>query len=178
MAANGKRGVKIPDVKPVNRGAFQRNIFQSLNFFPACPIFPSNNCNFWRAPMSYTIDRLITDADFETVDARTRKALMDNGFGVLTEIDVKATMKKKINEDMADYRILGACNPGLAFQAIGHEARIGAMLPCNVILRTVDGGVEVSAIDPQASMLAVKSEGLQEVAAKVRDMLKVVVDAI
>ncbi len=128
--------------------------------------------------MSYTIDRLISDADFETVDARTRKALMDGGFGVLTEIDVKATMKKKIDKDMDDYRILGACNPNMAWQAIGMEAKVGAMLPCNVILRTVDGGVEVSAVDPIASMSGIKNAELSAVAGQVKQMLADVVAAI
>ncbi len=128
--------------------------------------------------MSYTLDRIITGASFEDVDARTRKALMDKGFGVLTEIDVKATMKKKIDKDMDDYRILGACNPNLAYQAIGHEPRLGAMLPCNVILRSVEGGVEVSAIDPVASMMAIDNADLHNVAGQVRDMLQEVVDAI
>lgn len=128
--------------------------------------------------MSYTIDRIITDADFESVDARTRKALMDGGFGVLTEIDVKATMKKKIDKDMDDYRILGACNPGMAWQAIGMEAKVGAMLPCNVILRGVDGGVEVSAVDPLASMAGIDNAELKAVAGQVRGMLEEVVAAI
>lgn len=128
--------------------------------------------------MSYTIDRLIADADFEAVDARTRKALMDGGFGVLTEIDVKATMKKKIDKDMDDYRILGACNPNMAWQAIGMEAKVGAMLPCNVILRTVEGGVEVSAVDPIASMSGINNAELSRVAAQVKQMLVDVVAAI
>ncbi len=121
--------------------------------------------------MNYTIDRLIPDADFGDVDARVRKALSAHGFGVLTEIDVKATMKKKIDADMDDYLILGACNPNMAHQAIGLEPRVGAMLPCNVILRAVDGGVEVSAIDPQASMQAIDNDELKSVAGQVRDML-------
>ncbi|MDU8927479.1 DUF302 domain-containing protein [Alisedimentitalea sp. MJ-SS2] len=128
--------------------------------------------------MSYTLDRLISDASFDEVDTRTRKALMDKGFGVLTEIDVKATMKTKIDKDMDDYRILGACNPNMAWQAIGLEARLGAMLPCNVILRSVDGGVEVSAIDPVASMAAIENDELHAVAGQVRDMLQEAVDAI
>lgn len=128
--------------------------------------------------MSYTIDRLISEADFETVDARTRKALMDGGFGVLTEIDVKATMKKKIDKDMDDYRILGACNPNMAWQAIGMEAKVGAMLPCNVILRTVAGGVEVSAVDPIASMAGIKNAELSAVAGQVKQMLADVISAI
>jgi uncharacterized protein (DUF302 family) len=128
--------------------------------------------------MSYTIDRIISDADFETVDARTRKALADGGFGVLTEIDVKATMKKKIDKDMDDYRILGACNPNMAWQAIGMEAKVGAMLPCNVILRAVDGGIEVSAVDPVASMSGINNADLSGVAGRVKQMLSDVVAAI
>ena len=128
--------------------------------------------------MSYTIDRIISDADFDEVDARTRKALADKGFGILTEIDVKATMKKKIDVDMDSYRILGACNPNMAYQAIGMEPRVGAMLPCNVILRRVDGGVEVSAIDPVASMQAINNDDLHAVAGQVRDMLATAIHAI
>ncbi len=128
--------------------------------------------------MSYTLDRIIENADFEDVDARTRAALSNHGFGVLTEIDVKATMKKKIDVDMDPYRILGACNPNMAHQAIGMEPKIGAMLPCNVILRAVDGGVEVSAIDPLESMAAIDNDELKSVAGQVRDMLSQVVAEI
>ena len=128
--------------------------------------------------MSYTINRTIEGASFEDVTARTREALASQGFGVLTEIDVKATMKKKLGVDMEDYLILGACNPDLAHKAIGMEPRIGAMLPCNVILRAVTGGVEVSAIDPAASMAAVDNDDLKSVAGQVGTMLSDVVDAI
>ena len=128
--------------------------------------------------MSYTINRTITDASFDEVDARTRAALADKGFGVLTEIDVKATMKKKLDVEMTPYRILGACNPTMAHQAIGMEPRVGAMLPCNVILRAVEGGVEVSAIDPVASMQAIDNAELKAVAGQVREMLKAVVAAV
>ena len=128
--------------------------------------------------MTYTIDRLITGASFDAVDARTRAALAANGFGVLTEIDVAATMKKKIDVDMPAYLILGACNPQMAWQAIGMEPHVGAMLPCNVILRAVDGGVEVSAIDPVASMQAIDNEPLHAVAGQVREMLAKAVAAI
>ena len=128
--------------------------------------------------MAYTIDRVIQDADFEEVDARTREALKNGGFGVLTEIDVKSTMKAKLGHDMDDYRILGACNPTMAWGAIGIEPRVGAMLPCNVILRAVEGGVEVSAIDPVASMMAIDNDALKEVAGKVRGMLAEVLEAI
>ena len=128
--------------------------------------------------MTYTIDRLIAGATFDEVEARTRAALAAGGFGVLTEIDVAATMKKKIDVDMAAYRILGACNPRMAWQAIGMEPRVGAMLPCNVILRAVEGGVEVSAIDPVASMQAIDNAHLHAVAGQVRDLLARAVAAI
>ena len=128
--------------------------------------------------MSYTIDRLFDGADFDAIETRTREALVANGFGVLTEIDVAATMKKKIDADMPGYKILGACNPKLAFQAIGHEPKVGAMLPCNVILRAVEGGVEVSAVDPQASMAGIDNEELKAVAGQVKEMLATVVAAI
>ena len=127
----------------------------------------------------YTIDRRFTDADFADVVARTRAALATQGFGVLTEIDVKATMKKKIDVDMDDYLILGACNPKMAHQAIGMEPRVGAMLPCNVIVRTVGPRtIEVSAIDPVASMAAIDNAPLKSVAGSVREMLQAVVAAV
>lgn len=128
--------------------------------------------------MDYTINRLIAGASLDVVDARTRKALADSGFGILTEIDVAATMKKKLDVAMAPYLILGACNPKMAYQAIGLEPRVGAMLPCNVILRAVDGGVEVSAIDPVASMAAIDNPALLAMAGQVRDLLAVAVAAI
>ena len=128
--------------------------------------------------MSYTINRMFKDATFDDIDARTRAALTDNGFGVLTEIDVKATMKKKLDVEMSAYRILGACNPKMAHQAIGIEPRVGAMLPCNVILREVDGGVEISAVDPVASMQAIDNAELTAVAGEVRDLLTKAVEAI
>ena len=127
--------------------------------------------------MTYTINRVVTGADIDTVDQRVRAALGDAGFGVLTEIDVKATMKKKIDVDMEPYRILGACNPNMAHEAIGMEPRVGAMLPCNVILRQIEDGIEISAIDPVASMQAIENPELLLVAAKVRDMLEGVVKA-
>lgn len=127
--------------------------------------------------MAYTINRLISDAGIDDVDARVRTALADHGFGVLTEIDVKATMKKKLDVEMPAYRILGACNPKMAYEAIGIEPRVGAMLPCNVILREVEGGVEVSAIDPVASMQEIENAELTTVASQVRDLLAKVVEA-
>ena len=128
--------------------------------------------------MSYTINRMFNDATFDDIDTRTRRALADQGFGVLTEIDVKATMKKKLDVEMPAYRILGACNPKMAHQAIGIEPRVGAMLPCNVILREVEGDVEVSAIDPVTSMQAIENAELTAVASQVRDLLAKAVEAI
>ena len=127
--------------------------------------------------MAYTHNRLMAETGMDEADARVRAALADAGFGVLTEIDVQATMKKKIDADMDGYVILGACNPNMAWEAIGLEPRIGAMLPCNVILRSVDGGTEVSAVDPVASMSAVDNSELHAVAGQVRDMLVRAVDA-
>ncbi|UWR09568.1 DUF302 domain-containing protein [Ruegeria sp. B32] len=128
--------------------------------------------------MGYTLTRVIENSDVDSLDPRVREALSDKGFGVLTEIDVSATMKKKIGADMEPYRILGACNPHMAYQAIRIEPRVGAMLPCNVILRQIGPDVEVSAIDPVASMQAIDNAELKVVAGQVRDMLREVIEAI
>lgn len=126
----------------------------------------------------YTFDKQLTGMSFEAAVARTKQALGDNGFGVLTEIDVQKTMKAKLDADMPGYMILGACNPKMAFEALKLEPRVGAMLPCNVIVRELDGGVEVSAIDPVASMQAIDNSQLHAVAGKVEAMLSQVVKAI
>lgn len=129
--------------------------------------------------MSYTIDRELKGETFQSVVDRTRAALSREGFGVLTEIDVKATLKKKIDADMEDYLILGACNPRMAHEAIGIEPRVGAMLPCNVIVRRVaPDAVMVSAIDPVASMTAIDNDALHAVAGQVKAMLETVVATI
>ncbi len=128
--------------------------------------------------MSYTINRLIPGADIGAVDARTRAALAEQGFGVLTEMDVRATMKAKLDRDMPGYRILGACNPKLAWQALGVEPRVGAMLPCNVILRETGAGIEICAVDPVASMQAVANPALQAIASEVRTLLARAVAAV
>jgi uncharacterized protein (DUF302 family) len=128
--------------------------------------------------MTYTINRTFEGVSFKDIDTRTRAALADNGFGVLTEIDVQATMKKKLGIEMRPYLILGACNPKMAYEAIGMEPRVGAMLPCNVILREVGGGIEVSAVNPMASMQAIDNPHLHAVAAQVRNLLAEAVAAI
>jgi len=126
--------------------------------------------------MAYTIDRIFKETDFDGVVKRTTSALGDQGFGVLTQIDVKATMKKKIDKDMNDYLILGACNPNLAWGAIGIEPKVGSMLPCNVIVRSLDSGnIEVSAVDPQASMSGIDNEELKNIAGEVKGLLETVV---
>ncbi|MCT9000617.1 DUF302 domain-containing protein [Chelativorans intermedius] len=128
--------------------------------------------------MSYTVNRKIDGVTFEEAVERTRAALAEQGFGVLTEIDAKATMKKKLNVEMEPYLILGACNPTMAHKAIGMEPRVGAMLPCNVILRQVERGVEVSAVDPVASMMAIDNQELKRVAGQVRDLLANAIERI
>ena len=128
--------------------------------------------------MTYTIDRAFPGETLPDIESRTRKALADAGFGVLTEIDVRATMKKKLDRDMPGYLILGACNPTMAWAAIGLEPKVGAMLPCDVILRETADGIEVSAVDPQASMAGIPNQELLSVAAQVREMLTKVVAAI
>ncbi|MCB1411534.1 MAG: DUF302 domain-containing protein [Xanthobacteraceae bacterium] len=119
------------------------------------------------------------DCSFDEAVRRTTDALKEAGFGVLTEIDVKATLRKKLDVDFRNYRILGACNPAMARQALEIEDKIGTMLPCNVVVQDAGGGrIEVAAIDPVASMAAVPNPTLQQVAGQVRDMLKKVVEGL
>ena len=116
---------------------------------------------------------------YETVIERTRAALKAEGFGVLTEIDVMATLKKKLDVNFRPYRILGACNPQFAYQALQSEDKVGTMLPCNVVVQQhEDGTIEVSAIDPVASMMAVQNNSLGGVATEVQAKLKRVIDSL
>lgn len=113
---------------------------------------------------------------FDEVVARTREALARQGFGVLTEIDVAATLRAKIGAEIAPYLILGACNPSLAYEALQLEDKVGSMLPCNVVVRDAgDGRTEVAAIDPVASMSAIPNPMLKKQAAIVADKLAAVV---
>lgn len=121
--------------------------------------------------MAYTMDRTISGVPLGEAEDRARRALAGQGFGVLTEIDVQATLKQKLDVAIPGYRILGACNPGMAHRAMGLVPRVGGMLPCNVILREVGDAVELSAIDPVASMQAVGNPELSAVAGQVRDLL-------
>jgi uncharacterized protein (DUF302 family) len=109
---------------------------------------------------------------------KTREELQKEGFGVLTEIDVKATLKKKMNVEFDNYIILGACNPPFAFQALQAERDIGLLLPCNVIVYEAGGLTTVSAILPTVAMNMVENEGLRQVASQVEDKLKRVIDNI
>ena len=128
--------------------------------------------------MSYYFSRTVKQP-FDAVIDRVTAVLQEQGFGVLTEIDVKATMKKKLDVDMRPYRILGACNPPFAYQALQAEDKIGTMLPCNVIVQELaDGKVEVAAIDPIASMQAVHNPALQDIADEVARRLQKVVEQL
>ena len=128
--------------------------------------------------MSYYFGKLV-DYSFDEAIDKTVSTLKERGFGVLTEIDVQATLKEKLDVDFRKYRILGACNPPFAHKALLAEDKIGLMLPCNVVVQeTSDGKVEISAVDPIASMQAVENSSLGEIANEVRDRLKEVVDAI
>lgn len=127
--------------------------------------------------MSYYIAKTVS-GDFDDVIARVTEALKAEGFGVLTEVDVKATLKKKLDVDFRPYRILGACNPEMAHQALSIEDKIGVMLPCNVIVQQTDKGVEVAAVDPVASIGRVGNPALDEAAQTVKAMLTKVIERV
>jgi len=125
--------------------------------------------------MSYFFSTIVDD-NFDDAIERVTAHLADAGFGVLSTIDVSATLKKKIDVDFQRYTILGACNPGFAYKALQAEDKIGTMLPCNVIVQELaDGKVEVAAVDPMASMMAIENEALGGIAAEVQGMLKGVI---
>ncbi|MFB0909738.1 MAG: DUF302 domain-containing protein [Flavobacterium sp.] len=128
--------------------------------------------------MEYYFSKTINDS-FENAIEKVTAALKVEGFGVLTEIDLKATLKKKLEVDFYNYTILGACNPASAYKALLAEDKIGTMLPCNVIVQEkVKGQVEVSAVDPAASMQAVESAVLSEIATEIRDKLQKVINTL
>lgn len=126
--------------------------------------------------MSYYFTKRISE-DFDTAISKVTEELKKEGFGILTEIDVQATFKKKLDIDFKKYRILGACNPTFAFEAIKAEDKIGTMLPCNVIVQEQeDGTIEVSAVDPVASMVSVQNDSLASIASEVREKLNRVIN--
>lgn len=119
------------------------------------------------------------DAPLEVALEKARNALGDQGFGIINEIDMTKTLKEKIGADFRPYRILGACNPQLAYEALQLEDKVGTMLPCNVIVQQLpSGAIEVAAIDPVASMTAIDNDALQEAAHRVRDKLRAAIDAL
>lgn len=126
--------------------------------------------------MPYYLSKMLTTSFDEAVN-RVTEALKKEGFGILTDIDVSATLKTKINVDFPNYRILGACNPALAYEALRLENKVGTMLPCNVVVRDAGNGqTEVAAIDPVASMQAIDNAALKLAAAQVRTKLKKVIE--
>jgi len=128
--------------------------------------------------MSYYFSKTL-NINFENAINKVTESLKNEGFGILTEIDMKATLKKKLDVDMLNYTILGACNPPFAYKAVLAENMIGTMLPCNVVVQEQkDGSIIVAAVDPVASMMAIKNEALGEVANEVRMKLKKVIDSL
>ena len=121
--------------------------------------------------MTYYLAKMLATS-FDDAIHRTTEALRQEGFGVITEIDLKATFKKKLDIEFRDYRILGACNPQMAHEALQIENKVGTMLPCNVVVQDVGGGrIEVAAIDPVASMMAIENPQLKGAAEQVREKL-------
>lgn len=126
--------------------------------------------------MSYYFNKLLKDKSFDEAVELVTAELKKEGFGILTEIDVKETLKKKIDVDFKKYKILGACNPHFAYIALQNEDKIGVFLPCNVIVEEHENGeVEVSAVDPIASMIAVKNKALGSLANEIQQKLKRVI---
>lgn len=126
--------------------------------------------------MTYYITRII-DCDFDTAIERIRAALRDEGFGILSDIDIQATLKAKLNDDFHPYRILGACNPALARRALNADDKIGVMLPCNVIVQGKGSdGIEVAAIDPVVAMAGTDNPEIEAIAQEVREKLQTALD--
>jgi uncharacterized protein (DUF302 family) len=120
------------------------------------------------------------DTEFDEAIEKVTSSLKERGFGVLTEIDMKATFKKKLDVDFYNYKILGACQPHFAYKAVQAEDKIGVMLPCNVIIqqKTEGGPVQVSAVDPAASMMAIENSALGDIAGEVRGQLKEMINQL
>ncbi len=128
--------------------------------------------------MTYHFSKVLA-MPFEQAISKVTEVLKKEGFGILTEIDVRETMKKKLEVEFRNYKILGACNPSLAYQALQAEDKIGTMLPCNVIVQQhAESEVEVSAVDPVASMQVIENPQLGAVAEQVRSKLKAVIDSL
>ncbi len=129
--------------------------------------------------MSYYISTIVQNKSFDEAIELVTEKLKDEGFGILTEIDVQETLKKKIGADFKKYRILGACNPHFAHKALQTEDKLGILLPCNVVVEEHENGeIEVSAVDPIVSMSAVNNEGLAGLATEVKEKLSSVIDSL
>lgn len=127
--------------------------------------------------MNYYYTAKLKNMTFDEAIEKVTQALQKEGFGILTEINIKSTFKKKLNVDFYNYKILGACNAPFAYKALQAEDKIGTMLPCNVIVQEKKSGtIEVSAVDPIASMQAIQNESLAPIATEVRDKLKKVIE--
>ena len=129
--------------------------------------------------MNYHHSKKLSNTSFEKAIVRVTEELQKEGFGILTEVDVTATFKKKLDIDFRNYRILGACNPNYAFKAISSEDKIGVFLPCSVVIQEHEnGGVEVSAVDPIASMMSVENDSLGDIATEVQSKLMKVINSL
>ncbi|WP_072765128.1 DUF302 domain-containing protein [Arenibacter nanhaiticus] len=129
--------------------------------------------------MEYYYHTILKNTNFEEAIATTKKALQKEGFGVLTEIDMKETLKKKLDVDFYNYMILGACNPPFAYQALQAEDKIGTMLPCNLIVQEKEKGlIEIAAVNPAASMMAIENNSLTKVAQEVGEKLQKVITGL
>jgi len=128
--------------------------------------------------MKYYFNKTIQGTFQEVID-KVKKGLKVEGFGILTEIDIKETMKQKLDVDFKQYKILGACNPPFAYKALQAEDKIGTMLPCNVIVQEIETDViEVAAVNPMASMQAVENEKLNDIANEITAMLEKVIERL
>ncbi len=125
--------------------------------------------------MKYYFEKTL-DSDFESAVEKTKEALKSEGFGVLSELDIDNTLKEKLNVDFRRYKILGACNPPFAYQALQEEENIGTMLPCNVIIQDFGKGkVQVTVVDPVASLSAIDNRKIMDIAEKIQEKLKLVI---
>jgi uncharacterized protein (DUF302 family) len=129
--------------------------------------------------MNYYFSKTLENVTFDETIERVTEELKKEGFGILTEIDVKATFKKKLDVDFRNYRILGACNPPFAYKALKAEDKVGTMLPCNVIVQQIsDTQIEVAAVNPIASMMAIQNPVLEGIAKEITEKLKNVISKL
>ncbi len=129
--------------------------------------------------MNYYFKRILENKTFDEAVEKVTEELKKEGFGILTEIDVQATLKKKLNVDFRNYRILGACNPPFAYRSLQAEAAIGILLPCNVVIRELeDGRIEIDIIDPLVAMQVVENDAMEAIATEIHDKLQKVTNSL